>query len=86
MASEQNKGAAAMVAAEQAAILLAERAEIEAAQKAFVPPAGYKRSTVPTTESRSCMYDYGVRVEEIEPSAEMNPIFPKRRKVNVPVC
>lgn len=79
MASDRKKGE--MTAA--AAAAAAERAEIEAAQKAFVPPPGYKRSIVPMTESRSCMYDYGVRVEEIEPSTEIIPSSPKRRKVNV---
>lgn len=42
------------------------RLAIETAQRAFVCPQGFKLSKVPTGDTRSSMYDYGVRVEEIQ--------------------
>lgn len=42
------------------------RVAIETAQMAFVCPPGFKLSKIPSGDTRSSMYDYGVRVEEIQ--------------------
>lgn len=69
------------MAASKFAATIAEKDVIEAAKEAFVCPPGYRRCLVPTGESRSCMYDYGVKVEEIEPTSEIPTDPSKRRKV-----
>lgn len=52
---------------------------IKGAQNAFVCPPGFQLSNVPTGDTRSSMYDYGVRVEEVQPDGI--PSVGKRRKV-----
>lgn len=53
---------------------------IKAAQASFVCPPGFKLSKIPAGESRSSMYDFGVRIEQIvQHTEEVSESGRKRR-------